>query len=82
MGYGVAAVQLIAGNPDHAKRAAATSTNAIVTTGGTVLGSMAGAAAGVATGPPSIFVRAVAGGSFCNPVRSFRSSTELVLLSA
>ncbi|KAJ3917860.1 hypothetical protein F5877DRAFT_67837 [Lentinula edodes] len=53
IGYGVTAVQLIEGNPDHAKRAAATSTNAIVTTGGAVLGSMAGAAAGVVAGPPS-----------------------------
>ncbi|KAJ4466678.1 hypothetical protein C8J55DRAFT_493012 [Lentinula edodes] len=62
-GYGVAAVQLIKGNPDHAKRAAATSTNAIVTTGGAVLGSMTGAAAGVVAGPPGIFAGAVAGGS-------------------
>ncbi|KAJ3888522.1 hypothetical protein GG344DRAFT_67873 [Lentinula edodes] len=62
-GYGVAAVLIIEGNPDHAKRAAATSTNAIVTTGGAVLGSMTGAAAGVVAGPPGIFAGAVVGGS-------------------
>ncbi|KAJ3909657.1 hypothetical protein F5879DRAFT_984492 [Lentinula edodes] len=48
IGYGVTAVQLIEGNPDHAKRAAATSTNAIVTTGGIFAGAVAGGSLGSA----------------------------------
>ncbi|TRM69619.1 hypothetical protein BD626DRAFT_474778 [Schizophyllum amplum] len=62
IGYGVAAIQLIAGNPEHAKRAAATSTNAVITTTGAVLGSVAGAAVGVVGGPAGVVAGAIAGG--------------------
>ncbi|KAF9119981.1 hypothetical protein BGW39_011754 [Mortierella sp. 14UC] len=57
VGYGVAAVQAATGNPDHAKRALATSTNSLITAAGSVGGFIAG-------GP----VGAVAGGALASQV--------------
>ncbi|RYO01820.1 hypothetical protein AA0120_g1 [Alternaria tenuissima] len=58
IGHVTAGVQLLAGNPDHAKRAAATATNSTLKAGGAAvgfavggpLGAVAGAAAGSMAG--------------------------------
>jgi hypothetical protein len=50
IGHVTAGVQLLAGNPEHAKRAAATATNSTLTTGGAVLGFMAGGPPGAVAG--------------------------------
>ncbi|KAF9164133.1 hypothetical protein BGX21_000846 [Mortierella sp. AD011] len=50
VGYGVAGVQAIAGNTDHAKRALATSTGSLITTAGSVGGFMVGGPVGAAAG--------------------------------
>ncbi|KAG9064532.1 hypothetical protein KI688_003722 [Linnemannia hyalina] len=50
VGYGVATVQAITGNPDHAKRALATSTNSLITTAGAVGGFVVGGPLGAVAG--------------------------------
>lgn len=50
VGYGVAGVQALAGNPEHAKRALATSTNGLLTTAGAVGGMLVGGPVGAVAG--------------------------------
>ncbi|KAL1799778.1 hypothetical protein ACET3X_000120 [Alternaria dauci] len=50
IGHATAGIQLLAGNKEHAKRAAATATNSTLTTGGAVLGFMAGGPPGAVAG--------------------------------
>ncbi|KAG0057600.1 hypothetical protein BGZ89_001828 [Linnemannia elongata] len=50
VGYGVAGVQALTGNPDHAKRALATSTNSLITTAGSVGGFVVGGPLGAVAG--------------------------------
>lgn len=50
VGYGVAAVQAISGNGDHAMRAVASSTNSLITTAGAVGGGLIGGPAGAIAG--------------------------------
>ncbi|KAK4649148.1 uncharacterized protein QC761_116455 [Podospora bellae-mahoneyi] len=50
VGYGVAGVQALAGNTEHAKRALATSTNSLITTAGAVGGMVVGGPAGAIAG--------------------------------
>ncbi|KAJ7785036.1 hypothetical protein DFH07DRAFT_907698 [Mycena maculata] len=59
VGHGVALVHVIAGNPDHAKRAAATATNSVITTAGAV----AGGAIGIVGGPAGVIAGASVGGA-------------------
>ncbi|CAF4910652.1 unnamed protein product, partial [Rotaria sp. Silwood2] len=49
-GYGVSAVHAIAGNQEHAKRAAANATNATLTTAGAIAGGIVGGPAGAMAG--------------------------------
>jgi hypothetical protein len=50
IGHVTAGIQLLAGNPEHAKRAAATATNSTLTAGGAVAGFMVGGPLGAAGG--------------------------------
>ncbi|KAJ7101699.1 hypothetical protein C8R44DRAFT_350039 [Mycena epipterygia] len=64
VGHGVALVHVITGNPDHAKRAAATATNSVITAAGAV----AGGAMGIVGGPVGIIAGASAGGALAAQV--------------
>jgi hypothetical protein len=50
IGYVTAGVQLVAGNPDHAKRTAATATNSTLKVGGAAVGFAVGGPLGAVAG--------------------------------
>ena len=64
LGHDVALVHVIAGNPDHAKRATATATNSAITEAGAV----AGGAIGVIGGPTGVIAGASLGGALAAQV--------------